>query len=67
MGEIEDCVGCKIKHELTNKTLNIYQPYLINNMTQGFNEDVKQLTNLNAPAKPHKGIVRNQETDMKIS
>ena len=45
----------------------ISQPDLINNMIQVFKEDVKLLMTLNTPATPHKGIVRNQETDTKIS
>ena len=36
-------------------------------MIQVFKEDVKLLMTLNTPATPHKGIVRNQETDTKIS
>ena len=38
MGELEDFVVCTIKRDLTRMTLNISQPYLITNMTQGFNE-----------------------------
>ena len=48
-------------------TLNISQPDLINKMTQGFKEDVKSLMNFNTPATPHKGVVRHQEKDTKIS
>ena len=48
-------------------TLNIYQPDLINKMTQGFNEDMKSLITFNTPDTPHQGIVFNQETDTKIS
>ena len=67
MGELEDFIGCKIKRDLTRTTLNIYQPDLINNMNQGFNEDVKSLMTFNTPATPHKGIVCNKETDTKAS
>ena len=67
MGELEDFIGFTIKREVTKTTLNIYQPYLMNNMTQGFNEGVKSLTTFNNPDTPHKGIIRNQETDTKIS
>ena len=63
MGELEDFVGCKIKNYLTNTTLNIYQPDIINKMNKGFNG----FMNFNTPATPHKGIVSNQETDTKIS
>ena len=48
-------------------TLNIYQLDLISNMTQGFNEYMKSLMTFNTPATPHEGIVRNLETDTKIS
>ena len=41
MGELEDFVGCKIKNYLTNTTLNIYQPDIINKINQGFNGDLK--------------------------
>ena len=40
MGELEEFVGCTIKRYLINMTLNIYQPCLVNNITQEFNEDV---------------------------
>ena len=43
--------------------LKISQPDLINNMTQGFNEDRKSLMTFNTPSKPHKGIVCSQESD----
>ena len=65
MGKLEDFIGCTIKSETTKTTLNIFQPDLIKNTTQVFNEDVKSLMTLNTPAAPHKGIVRNQETDTK--
>ena len=58
---------CTIKRDLTNMTLNIYQPDIVTKMNQGFNEDMKSLMNFNDPDTPHKGIVRNQETDKKIS
>ena len=61
MGELEDFVGCKINNYLTNTTLNIYQPDIINKMNKGFNE----FMNFNTPSTPHKGIVSNQETDTK--
>ena len=35
-------------------------------MTQLFKEDLKSLMTFNAPATPHNGIVRDQETDIKI-
>ena len=56
-----------IKRDLTKITLNIYQLNIITNMTQVFNEDVKSIVTFNTPATPNKGIVYNQETDMKIS
>ena len=40
MGELEDFVGCTIKRDLTNITLNISQPDIINKTTQGFNGDL---------------------------
>ena len=67
MGDIEEFIRCTINRDLNMITLNISQPYLINKMTQVFNEDVKSLMTFNTPATPHKGIVRNQETDTKIS
>ena len=59
MGELEEFIGCAIKHDLTNMTLNIYQLDIINNTNQGFNGDVKSRMTFNTPATPHKGIVRN--------
>ena len=41
MGELEDFIGCIIKCDLTKMNLNISQIDIINNMTQGFNEDMK--------------------------
>ena len=67
MVKLEDFIGCTIEKDLTNTTLNISQPDLINKMTQGFNVEAKSLMNLNTPATPHKGVVRNQETNTKIS
>ena len=67
MGEPEESIGCTIKCDLTNTTLKIYQLYLISRITQGFRKYVKSLMNFNTPATPHKGILRNQETDTKIS
>ena len=62
MAELEDFIGFKIKCDLTNMTLNIYQPYLINNMTKLFNEDLKSFMTLKTPATPNKENVSNQET-----
>ena len=56
-----------IKRELANMILNIYQPHLIIKKTQGFIKDMKLRMTFNTPYEPYKGIVRNQETDMKIS
>ena len=67
MGELEYLVGYKIKYDLTKMILKIYQPDLINNTTQYFNKDVKSLISFNNPDTPHQGIVRNKETDKKIS
>ena len=66
MGEIEEFVGCTIKPNPTKRTLNIYQPHLINKTTQGFNKDMKSLMKINTQAKTHKGIVSNKEIDTKI-
>ena len=41
IGELESLVGCAIKRDLTNMTLNLSQPDLITKMTQRFNKDVK--------------------------
>ena len=60
MGELEDCVGCTINHDLTKMTLDISQTDIITKITQGYNEDEKSLINFNTPATPHKGIVCNQ-------
>ena len=60
MGELEDFVGCIIKCDLTNINLNIYQPHLITNITQGFNEYIELIMAFNYPATPHKGIVYNK-------
>ena len=60
MGEIEDFVGCRIKHDLTKTTLKISQPHIFKKMTQGFNKDVKSLVTFYTPYTPHKGIVCNQ-------
>ena len=67
MGEIEDFIGCTIKSDLTKMTLKIYQQYIITNITQGFNEDMKSIMTFNNLATPHEGIVINQETDTEIS
>ena len=60
MGEVDDFVGCKIKRDLTNITLKIYQPHIINNMIQWFKEDVKSLITSDTPTTPHKVVLRNQ-------
>ena len=60
MGELKDFAKFTIKRDLTKMTLNISEPYLIINMTQVFNKDVKSLTTFNTPDIPNKGIVRNQ-------
>ena len=60
-------IGCMIKSDLTKMTLNISQPDIITNMTQGFKKDVKSMMTFNTAATPHKGILRNQETGIKIS
>ena len=65
MGELEDSIGCTIKRDLTNMTLNIYQKYLITKMVQGFKEDMKHLMTLNTPSTPHNVIVRNQKKTQK--
>ena len=67
IGELEDFLGCTIKHDLTKTTLNISQPDIINRTTQCFNKDMESLMTFNTPATPHKGILRNQETDTNIS
>ena len=59
MCELEGFTGCTIKRDHTNITLKIYQPYLINKMTQVFNEYVKSLITCNTPATQHKGVLRN--------
>ena len=67
MSELEDFVGCAIKRDLTNMTLNISQPDIINKMNQGFNGDVKSLMTFNTSDTPHQGIVCNQEKYTNIS
>ena len=67
MGELEDFLGCMIKCDLTNTTPKISQPHIITMTTQGFNNDAQSLMIFNTPDTPHKRIVHNQETDMKIS
>ena len=37
MGELEESVGCTIKRDITNITLKIYEPHIINKTAQGFN------------------------------
>ena len=48
-------------------TLNTYQTHLITKIIQLFNEDLKSIMKFNTPDTSHEGIVRNQETDTKIS
>ena len=67
MGELEEFLGCTIKRDLTKMPLNISITDLITKMTQGFNKDVKSLMTFNTLSTPHKRIVRNQETNTKIS
>ena len=67
MGELEDFVGCTIKRDLSKMTPNISQPGLTNKMNKGFNKGVKSLMTLNILDRTYKCIVRNQETDTKIS
>ena len=67
MVEVEEFELCAIKRDLTNMTLNISQPYIIDKIIKGFNRDVKSLMTCNTPAIPYKGILRNQGTDTKIS
>ena len=67
MDELEDFAGCAIKWDLSKMTLKIYQPHIITNMTKGLKKYMKLLMNFNNPDTPHKGIVRNQETDTTIS
>ena len=57
---LEKYVGCTIKRELTNITIKISQPDLINKMTQVFNKDIKSLVIFNIPDTPYKGNVHNQ-------
>ena len=54
MGELEDFLWCKIKRNLTNINLNIYQSDIITKMAQGFNEDMKSLMTFNTPDIIHK-------------
>ena len=67
MCELEDFIRCTINRDLTQMTLKISQPDLIKKTIQGFNEEVKSLTNFNKPATPHKGIICHQEKYTKIS
>ena len=67
MVELEEFTGCTIKRDFANMILKISQPDLINKMIQVFNKDVKSIINSNTLARPYKNIVRNQETDTKIS
>ena len=55
-----DFLGCTINCDFTNINLNIYKPYLINKMTQGFEKYVKSLMTFNTPSTLHKGILRNK-------
>ena len=67
MVKLEDFIWCTIKRDLAKMTLKISQPDQINNIVQGFNEDVKSLMTFNTPDTPHKGILRDQETDTNTS
>ena len=53
MGELQDSILCMIKLELTKMNLKIYQPDLINKMTQGFNEYKESLMTYNNTATSH--------------
>ena len=66
MGEIEYCLGCKIRCDLTNMNLNVYQPHIITKITQGFDKDLISLMNFNTPDTLHKGVVRNQDIETNI-
>ena len=65
MDELEDFSGCTIKCGCTKMTLEISQPYLVNNMNQGFNKDIKSLMTFNTSSTPHKVIVHKQENTRK--
>ena len=67
MDEVEDLLGCMMKHDFDKTILRTYQPCLVNKMTQRFNENVKSLMTFNNPSTPHEGIIINQETDPQIS
>ena len=60
MSELEDFIGCTINHDLTKTTRNIFQPYLINKMNQGFNKYVKSPMIFNTPDKLNKEIIHFQ-------
>ena len=60
MGKLEDFIGRTINRDLTNMTPRIYQPDIINKMTQGFIKDVKSLMTFNDAGTPHNGFVHNQ-------
>ena len=66
IGELEEFIGCTLNHDLTNTTLNISQPHIITNMSQGYNEGIKSIINFNTKDKTHKGIVGNQENTRKF-
>ena len=55
MGELEYLVGCKINRYINKINLNIYQQYIINKITQVFNEDVKSIITCNTPSTPYNG------------
>ena len=59
-------IGCVMKPNLTNITLNISQPDIINKMNQGFNRDFKSRMTFNTLDTPNTEIIINQETDTKI-
>ena len=56
MGELEDCIFCSIKRDLTRMNLKISCTHLINKMTQGFNRGEESLMTFNTPATPHMGL-----------
>ena len=63
MGELEDFTWFTIKRDLTKTNLNIYQPDLINKMTQVFNKNVKSLMTFNILATPIRVLyVINKQT-----
>ena len=57
MVRLEEVLVYMIKRDLTKMTLNIFQPYLIKKLAQGFNDNVKSLTTFNASTTSHKKIL----------